>query len=448
MSRFARATRWCAPRWLTAASLLAFGAAGAGAQTHVRLEPLHRDLRTVVVGTPYVLAFAAVNSGRDALANAVVTLTPGPGIGSINPRWFPLGWGVSALIEVRGVVPNVPGPFAHEFDFIATDGAGNQTWQRGAVIGNATYPTYTVGVIPHTASCPSGAPLITLKMDDEDSDNASSRSGWTGATISNGNTTFRFCRVDGRQFYPLASVNDVTNHYAVLKLGTNCPSGSTEFRRYFDNQDSKILGAGNANAASSSSGNLSDIDPNTWRENTTLNFCLFKSGSSTMYRFPDIGVRYGVFAASDFRLSLGAGRVNTDDEDSNNKNGFFGDAAGARIIVPTGSDGRNTTLNMALVKPETRPVARCTNSPTSGVVQVTSVFNDAGSHAQPGRTLVSWSWVWSDGAAPANTPGPHSRTFYNYSGQTSTRTYTGTLTVTDNAGESSSATCSVSVSFP
>jgi hypothetical protein len=433
-----------------AALAITLGAVAVGsaeAQTHMRLEPDHRDLRTVLLGTPYRQVFKAINGGQNDYANGWVSIAPGPGISYIYPSSFVLPYGSEVAFEVVGTVPQTAGPFTHVFDFYAEDVNGYVTYMRGAVIGNASPPTFGVGVIPNSAGCPSGSPLITMHMDDEDSNNANSRSGWLGAITSNSNTTFRFCRVDGRQFRPLSTIDTPANHYAVLKLGTTCPAGSTEFQRFFDNQDDR-LGAPNANSASSSSGNLSDIDPNNWRGNTTLNFCLFKSGSSTMSQFPTLGIRYGVFAAPGFSKSVSAGRVPTDDEDSNNKNAFYGDAAGRAIIAPTGSDGRNTTLYTALVTPETRPVARCTNSPTYGNVRVESIFDGRASYAQPGRSLMTSQWSWTDGSA-ASGLGPHTRVFYHYSGPSgSSRTFSGTLTVTDNAGESSSATCYVTVYFP
>jgi hypothetical protein len=292
-------------------------------------------------------------------------------------------------------------------------------------------------------------------MDDEDSNNQSKKSGWTGSFISNGNTTFRFCRVDGRNFRPLSTVNSPTNHYALLKLGTTCPAGSTEFWRYFDNQDDRI-GAPNINSASSSSGNSYEIDPNTWKGNTRLWFCLFKSGSSPMSQFPSFGTgfQYGVFAAPGFSRSHGSGWISTDDEDSNNKNCFssdacggrFGDAAGKAIITPTGSDGRNTTLNTQLVIPSTKPIARCTATPTHGDYRLESTLNGSGSTAYSGRTIVSYLWNLGNGGIYSG-PGPFTSVFYNISGVVGTKEFVNTLTVTDSAGETSTATCSVWVNY-
>ncbi|MBV9791336.1 MAG: hypothetical protein JOZ51_24280, partial [Chloroflexi bacterium] len=196
-----------------------------------------------------------------------------------------------------------------------------------------------VGVIPATASCPGGQPLLTIHMDDEDSSNANGRGGWIGATTSTNNTTLRFCRVPGNGFRALSSSNIIQNHYAVLKLGTVCPNGSVEFSRYFDNEDH--------NNANSFAG---PITPNTSNNNTRLVFCLFRSSSSTMTGFPNLGAAYGVFAASNFSQALATGYVYTDDEDSWNNNSY---SAGSGWIVDAQrmvTAGNNTTLRMARVK--------------------------------------------------------------------------------------------------
>src|ERR1041384_3877354 len=81
-----------------------------------------------------------------------------------------------------------------------------------------------VGVIPQVVSsppsqndCPGGS-LLYFQFDDEDSDNENHHGGWIGATISNSNTRFYFCRVDGSLFRPLSTTAGVTDHYAVLQL--------------------------------------------------------------------------------------------------------------------------------------------------------------------------------------------------------------------------------------
>src|SRR3954463_7582171 len=52
---------------------------------------------------------------------------------------------------------------------------------QGGVIANAG--VFEVGVIPNLGqSCPAGADEIVIRMDDEGSDNRSTRSGWVGKT--------------------------------------------------------------------------------------------------------------------------------------------------------------------------------------------------------------------------------------------------------------------------
>lgn len=196
-----------------------------------------------------------------------------------------------------------------------------------------------VGVIPATASCPNGQSLLTFYMDDEDHNNANGRGGWIGATTSNNNTTFRFCRVPGNGFRALSSNNLIQNHYAVLKLGTVCPNGSVEFSRYFDNEDRN-----NQNWYSGS------IAPNTSDRNTRLVFCLFRSSQISMLSFPNLGMFYGVFAASNFSQAMTTGYVHTDDQDNSNANSYSASPAWVVDAQRIVTSGGNTDLRMARVK--------------------------------------------------------------------------------------------------
>jgi hypothetical protein len=315
----------------------------------------------------------------------------------------------------------------------------------------APAPPNYVGVIPQTAECPPGSSMITIHMDDEDTNNANARAGWIGAIVSDRNTTFRFCRVEGSQFKPLSYANALDHHYAVLRLSDHCPAGATEFSRGFHNQ-APFIGR-NTNSISSSSGNDDDFGPNrcsSYYRATALYFCLFEQGTQgnipplnvpIMDAFPDLGIHYGVFAAPGFSRAVQSGWVFTDDEDKNPRNDdwFDGDADGQRMVKPTNRDGRNTTLYTARVTPETRPVARCTVDPASAVDAVEATFADNGSFARGGRALVSYAWTFTDGYGTAYGPGPHYRYF---SGAGS---YTGTLTVTDDHGETATTYCSVHV---
>lgn len=219
------------------------------------------------------------------------------------------------------------------------------------MVGEVQQPsgnTWDVGIIPTTTSCPNGGPLREIYMDDEDKNNANKIVGWVGATLqSPQGTSFRFCRVDGSFLFPLASASAVNTDafYAVLKMGSQCPNGSFEFSRYFDNEDKK-----NKNS------NSGDIEPSSQsKQGTKLVFCLFKyatPGGATMSAFPSYGIPYGVFANYDtsFPLALSKGYVNTDDEDSGNANAYYASpdwVYDAQAIV---TGGPNTTLEMARVK--------------------------------------------------------------------------------------------------
>ena len=202
------------------------------------------------------------------------------------------------------------------------------------------FGTFDIGVIPTTRSCPVNSEAIVINMDDEDSSNGNGRGGFIGAILSDRNTSFFFCRIDGQLFRPLTTDFTATqNHYAVLKLGGACPNNSLDFARSFDNEDS--------NNANSSFGN---IDPNVSNSNTLLRFCLFRSDAITMSDFPDLGFSYGVFATSTFSRRLASGFVHTDDENGSNANKYLADPAwivDAQRIVTSGA---NTTLNLAQVR--------------------------------------------------------------------------------------------------
>jgi hypothetical protein len=175
--------------------------------------------------------------------------------------------------------------------------------------------------------------------------------GWVGATEGGYNTRLYFCKVPAAKFKPLSTVDTYQWHYAVLNLGT-CPANSTEFERFIDNQD----GSGNIN---SNSGNIA---PNYQDRNTTLRFCLFRNGSSTMSSFPNLGFSYGIFASNTYfdpSLTLAEGWAYSDDEDTKNANGYTppcdpypgypnGTHLYATQIIGAGSQG--TRFNMVKVR--------------------------------------------------------------------------------------------------
>jgi hypothetical protein len=79
-----------------------------------------------------------------------------------------------------------------------------------AIIGVNTrrfhHGQFDVGVIPATATgCSKPEDAVAIEIDNEDDDNINNAGGWVGGTSNNNSsTTFRFCRVDGSKFRPLA----------------------------------------------------------------------------------------------------------------------------------------------------------------------------------------------------------------------------------------------------
>ena len=201
---------------------------------------------------------------------------------------------------------------------------------------------YDIGVIAN-GTCPNP---VTIYMDDEDSSNNSSRTGWVGSI--NSQTRFNFCRVDGSVFRGVGwcSMSD----YAVLKLGSDCPVGSFEFTRNFDNEDT-------SNNNSSSGG----IAPSTQNSGgTSLKFCAFIhyplakcTGGSPPVEFPNVGFSYGVFAQPLIYGALETGQIYTDDEDSGNRNSWDLSklpSHGPGVVAELMSGSSNTTLKTVRAK--------------------------------------------------------------------------------------------------
>jgi hypothetical protein len=157
--------------------------------------------------------------------------------------------------------------------------------------------------------------VVQFQMDTLEA--GTSHSGWTG-TSSTGPalTNVNVCRMDGTQVKPLTATTATSQQYAVLKLDDECPPGSIEFSRYFDNDDSVYVGPYNQNW-------YGDIRPNTMTENTHLYFCLFRGGPVTMAEFPDVGFPYGVFAPEDFVPALERGTITIDDEDDSYRSRLY-----------------------------------------------------------------------------------------------------------------------------
>lgn len=198
-------------------------------------------------------------------------------------------------------------------------------------------PVAYVGVIPATPACPAGISLVEIYHDDEDSSNANSRWGWIGATVSDRNTRFRFCRVPS-SFRPILEAGSAYD-YAVLQLSLSCPSGSHSMWRYFDNEDSN-----NANSGSGPYFPNVNVGGRNWQ----MKFCVFddSQGAQTMTSFPSLGFTYGVFAPLDMPApyNLWSGYLYKDDEDSNNQNSWTN---GPDSMM---GGGRNTWMTIANVR--------------------------------------------------------------------------------------------------
>lgn len=176
---------------------------------------------------------------------------------------------------------------------------------------------YDVGVIPGPGvTCPAWSESIEFYMDNEDTNNMTSATGWVGAweRVGNGDSKHPLCRVNGSDFVPL----DLrSGWYGVIRLGNLMPFWM-DYNHYYtvniDNQD--------GNNWSSSTG---DFAPNVCGPNTTLRVGIYPysgSGQWATTEFPDFGFSYGVFSsATKFHgANLVRGEFLTDDEDRNNGN--------------------------------------------------------------------------------------------------------------------------------
>ena len=197
--------------------------------------------------------------------------------------------------------------------YIQDDTAVDDMILRLACDGSAA-PVPLVGVVRGGNGC-APHPEYQVHLDNEDKKNANNRKDWIGATISDKNTTFRLCGVDGRLFTPAATAGA---RFALVALTQTCPAGFTRFDRYHDNEDNNPASWDNA---PSNSPTRTLGTP----KNTNMAFCV-ATGSSTSVpnsTFPSLGIAYGVFGGKNLSLSfwaLARGWVYLDDEDNNNAN--------------------------------------------------------------------------------------------------------------------------------
>jgi hypothetical protein len=201
--------------------------------------------------------------------------------------------------------------------------------------------SYDVGVIAGSTTCGAGVSSIVVKLDNENNNPMSMALGWTGANYVDaiGNTFLHFCRADGRRFAPLIDDTggaQAAYDYAVLKLGTHCPNGSTEFGRFFDNQDNDF-GSNPDTAVLAGNVAPSYVDGH---KNFMMRLCIFRYAGigvpvmqqlpPAQNQFPALGYSYGVFAGDTFVGSaLPKGLLVTDDEDHDTL---------SRLEIPAGLD--------------------------------------------------------------------------------------------------------------
>jgi hypothetical protein len=177
---------------------------------------------------------------------------------------------------------------------------------------------YNIGVIPEVKACPAPSQLVVMAMDDENRNNINSRGGWIGATGSTADTIWRYCRLDyasSMQFRPLPQTGADYN-YAVQNMGVFCPPGATRTGRFHDNQ-----GGSNNNYSTGTVFPSINVLGRNWLTYT----CHFRGGNAsagTMSAFPNLGMKYGLFASQYMPAgyALQSGRVYQDDEDFNNVN--------------------------------------------------------------------------------------------------------------------------------
>lgn len=294
-----------------------------------------------------------------------------------------------------------------------------------------------VGVIPAVAgSCPDPTE-VKIYQDNDDDDNRNDRGGWIGPIVSDRNTTFEFCRVDGTRFGRLAPTQ-AGNDYAVLLLGDSCPAGSTEFVRYHDDADTPPVNE--SWMAGETGPTRQNFDGG---DGTELHWCLFRQslGLPGMFRFPDFGFNYGVLAAPTLSEAAETGFVYTDDEDTANQNRLMnaalsplddGTKAVVDTLMETGPDTKFLLARVNTNEPPTVSAVLENASPDEGESVSFSAIGD-----DPNGDALSYSWDFGDGGTASGATASH---IFRDNG-----TYTVTATVMDSSGLTASTTLTVSV---
>lgn len=157
---------------------------------------------------------------------------------------------------------------------------------------------YDMGVIKGTNGC-GGRPEYSVFIDNEDTNNVNTRSGWIGGITSDKNTTLRFCAVNSWEF---ASVPG--GPYMLISLTPGfCPRGGM-VQRIVDCENSRPT----------CNSNIPGVILDSASKDLALTFCHFPQDSFSFNGFPFYGFTYGVFAPSSFSGALGTGYVYMDDQ--------------------------------------------------------------------------------------------------------------------------------------
>lgn len=159
-----------------------------------------------------------------------------------------------------------------------------------------------------------GYSVLEVIMDSEDSNPASSITGWSGDSYLTGsgakNVALLFCVVDGAYF------ERTTVDYAILNLSSSSSWGDAEgLQRYFDNEDSS-----NQNIFRLDGQNISGwVGDCYFGSNTRLQFYYYTATGSGTAIFPYLGFSYGTLGT----YGSYQGNIYSDDEDSSNANAAY-----------------------------------------------------------------------------------------------------------------------------
>ena len=231
-----------------------------------------------------------------------------------------------------------------------------------------------VGILASASGCPPGTSgPYTSFIDNEDTNNANTRGGWLGASVSDRNTTLKVCSA------PSSLFSSVTQPYMLLRW-VACPSGTTWVMRYVDSEDGNPV-------------SYSDIPDGIElpSKNIKLHFCLYPAVSGSTASFPALGWDYGIFAAPGFPGALQSGFIGMDDDDGLSNDNYWCDSTSPCSSVGYGrnyydivSGGLNTHLSLARISG-----AICGNGLCTAGESCSTCVADCGSCSVCGDSLCS-----------------------------------------------------------